>query len=249
MSEKYTRLLSERDREEFYRLKNFFINELSGPKKNKKVEIFNTILNKIKNFSIHNDSDDWKRSIVCGILWVDDESMIVSNKILTNVINQSKSAINYSFQMMNFTSCPIDRITHSKILKMFPFLDGDSEFLKHLTLRQRKDNNLTIHNDNPKKKADSSKNIDSTDNLCNFQNEKVVEIPALEIRNLDVDPISCCHSEGRCDCCDPVLGCTCSIQSLLNPVNVYPRPCRCGETDSDCRRKGKISCSKDDGWM
>lgn len=51
---------------------------ISSPDKrytrNKRVETFNECLEEIKNFCIRNDEDDWKRCLVCGIIWLNKPS-------------------------------------------------------------------------------------------------------------------------------------------------------------------------------
>jgi hypothetical protein len=79
------------------------------------------IVNHIRNYSIRNDADDWKRCLICGIAWLDDATAI-STRQPRFLIGKCKSSINSGFQSLGYSILPMSSEHASKLTAIFPFL-------------------------------------------------------------------------------------------------------------------------------
>ena len=74
--------------------------------RNHSKQTFWKIMNTIKNFCVRNDSDDWKRCLVCGIFWLPENQIAVNSKQLCLLLSKCKSSINGSLQLLGYYTVP-----------------------------------------------------------------------------------------------------------------------------------------------
>ena len=132
---RYFELLSDEDKESYMKLKT----QLSSPncknRRNKSHEVFKEIVASIKRFSIKGDDSDWKRSLVCGVLWL-DHSIAINTHQLRLLITKCKSSINGSFQALGYGTVPTGTEASNELLSKFPFLRNNFAELRQWTVRQ-----------------------------------------------------------------------------------------------------------------
>jgi hypothetical protein len=112
--------------------------ELSAPgrksRRHHSLENFSELLNTIKRFVIHNDGNDWKRGLVCGICWL-DATVAVNTRQLRLLVSKSKSSINGSFQLLGFNFVLSGGDCAATIVRYFPILKDNFTELRQWTLR------------------------------------------------------------------------------------------------------------------
>lgn len=138
---RYFELLTEEEKVEYSKLRE----QLSSPnyknRRNKSNEVFKDMIESIKKFSIRNDENDWKRSLVCGIIWL-HHSIAINTHQLRLLITKCKSSINGSFQALGYGTIPTVADSASELITKFPFLRHNFSELRQWTVRQKLENKM-----------------------------------------------------------------------------------------------------------
>ena len=132
----YFQQLSYPDQEEYHKLKEKIHEIVERNGRSRFCKGFGEIVNKIKSYIVKGDQDDAKRSLVCGILWLDNDSQLALNtKELCFLIGKCKSTVNAGFQSLGYKTSPINPESAAKLAETFPFLKERFEFARKWTLR------------------------------------------------------------------------------------------------------------------
>ncbi|OHT13764.1 hypothetical protein TRFO_15976 [Tritrichomonas foetus] len=160
----FIHLLSERDRKQYNALRTSFSkvqkrttkthdhNSLSRHRnndvsndthhhiKNSPIETFKNSLLKIQRFAKRGDSDDWKRSLACGIAWIDDNNIVINTRQLRLLLFKCKSSINGSLQKIGYTKT-IGRSEALQVVQsIFPLINGNLAELRKWSMRVKEKN-------------------------------------------------------------------------------------------------------------
>lgn len=106
-------LLNEEDKKQYLLMKSALSSPVCKNRRNHSTDTFKQILQMIKNFTNRNDCDDWKRCIVCGIFWLEDNQIAVNSKQLCILLSKCKSSINGSLQALHYLKIP-NNLDHVK---------------------------------------------------------------------------------------------------------------------------------------
>ena len=127
--------LSLEDQKKFEEIKN----TLGAPdhryNRNKRLVTFQEMLESIKDFCERNDSEDWKRYIVCGICWFGNE-IAINTRQLRILLGKSKSSINGAFAKMGYETLPSKGIDQSQLMDKIPFLKSNFAEYRQWTVRR-----------------------------------------------------------------------------------------------------------------
>jgi hypothetical protein len=93
------------------------------------------MLEAIKAFAVRDDEDDWKRCIVCGVIWLPG-SIAINTRQLRLLIDKCKSSINGSLQRMGYSSVTSRGDTSKQLIEFVPKLPGNFSELRQWTVRQ-----------------------------------------------------------------------------------------------------------------
>jgi hypothetical protein len=96
---------------------------------------FQIILGHIKQFAIRCNRDDWKRCLVCGIIWL-DRAVAISTKQLSMLIGKCKSAINAGFQALGYIGSSISPAHAIAIIDVFSHLECNWNEIRQWTVRE-----------------------------------------------------------------------------------------------------------------
>lgn len=128
-------LLSGDDIEGYNNLKE----QLSSPhcrnQRNKRLENFSEMLNTIKAYAVRGDENDWKRCLVCGVVWL-TSGIAINTRQLRILINKCKSSINGSLHRMGYSTVMSRGDTSSQLVDMIPILRNNFSELRQWTVRQ-----------------------------------------------------------------------------------------------------------------
>ena len=134
---RFFQILSEEDCLIYNSLRSKFASHTNQSADRQQFSNFSANLALIKEFCIRNNDDDWKRDIVCGICWINDD-IAVNNSQFSILINENKSNINNSFQKLGYSIFK-DRVESIRLLtEKIPFLKDNYHELKEWTVRHFK---------------------------------------------------------------------------------------------------------------
>ena len=102
--------------------------------------INNEIISSIKAFIIRGDDDDWRRSLVCGIGWINN-SVVINTRQLRILVAKSKSSINAMFQKIGYSTVPANSEVSVALSSFYPTIKGNFAELRKWTVRSLVANN------------------------------------------------------------------------------------------------------------
>lgn len=149
----YWTLLSEKDQQDYIELRDQLFNPQYKNRRNQSNEVFKNVIDLIKRFVVKNDENDWKRSLVCGTIWLKD-SIAINTHQLRLLVDKCKSSINGSFQAIGYSTIPAGTDSAKELIAKFPFMRDNFGELRQWTIRQ-KSNTVSIQ-ETPKEEIKSS---------------------------------------------------------------------------------------------
>jgi len=99
----HAELLSAKDLEEYQIMRQRFFAETSKSKKGERLESFIKKLQIIREYTEKGNSNDWKRSIVCGIFFLQN-SIGINIQSLRTLLGKCKSSINGSLKQSGYVA-------------------------------------------------------------------------------------------------------------------------------------------------
>lgn len=136
----YWKLLDEEDLNEYIRLKRQFSSNSRVGKKEKQDDIFRQKLDRIKGFINNGRDGSWKRSVVCGIVFLAD-SIAINIQQLTVLLGKCKSSINGSLQNLKYVSLGPGNKHEGELAAKIPFKYLDRRESKKWTIRESRREN------------------------------------------------------------------------------------------------------------
>lgn len=133
-------ILSKMDLSAYLSLRNFFYEQIHKSRKGERLDSFSDKLNMIKKYIDSSDSDKWKRSKVCGIIFFEDR-LIINIQQLRILLGKCKSSINGSLQQLGYTSLPQGAPFGQNAVSQYEFLVNDKSEVKKWTVREKKQEN------------------------------------------------------------------------------------------------------------
>jgi hypothetical protein len=106
-------------------------------RRNRSVETLPQTLERIKSFVNQNDGDDWKRSLVCGVCWLNSEGTVAINiRQLRVLVSKCKPSINGSFQHLGFSVVSAGTECSGSISRALPVLHDNFQELRQWTVQK-----------------------------------------------------------------------------------------------------------------
>lgn len=133
----YWEVISDNDRQAYNYLRAAMAAPSYKNRRNRSIETFSETIESIKAYVVRNDSDDWKRSLVCGICWLNESSIAINTRQLRILLGKCKSSINGSLQMLGYGTVPNGAECQSSLINYFPFLKDSFSELRQWTVRQK----------------------------------------------------------------------------------------------------------------
>ena len=162
-------LLTRNDLDSYVELRKSFYDEIRKSKKGEKLDAFVQRLVKIKYFVERGDADDWKRGLVCGILFLEN-GIAIHIQQFRLLLGKCKSSINGSLQAIGFVAHPQGGPIEKELYQKVPIFQKEHSEVKKWTVRDCtapvnpfKRNPITIP---------QIKEIDSHENKLNLQIEQ-----------------------------------------------------------------------------
>jgi len=129
-------LLSEKDKDGYKELQKQLSDLIRESGRSKFCKVFGQIVDILRKYIIRNEKDDSLRSLVCGILWMDD-CLALNTRQLITTIKKCKSSINSGFQSIGYLSVPMEPSAAVELMHVFPFLKSNMSMTRQWTLRKK----------------------------------------------------------------------------------------------------------------
>ena len=138
-------LLSDEDKAEYLSIKARFHDEIAKSKRGERIDVFVSRLKIIRDFIQKDNVDQWKRTMVCGIMFL-NSALGINIQQLRLLLGKCKSSINGSLQQLGYVAKPSTHEIDQEITRKIPFLKDDHFELKKWTIRygQFPDNGVRI---------------------------------------------------------------------------------------------------------
>ncbi|EAY06611.1 hypothetical protein TVAG_056050 [Trichomonas vaginalis G3] len=131
----YFNILVEGDQNKYLELRKSLTSENMRYQRNRRVDTFDTILEKIHEFCIRGDEDDWKRCMVCGVCWLNG-LLAINVKQLEILTDKSKSNINGVLAKLGYSQAQ-NGVHKKQLIDALPFLKGNYLEQRFWTIRVR----------------------------------------------------------------------------------------------------------------
>ncbi|EAY12549.1 hypothetical protein TVAG_139290 [Trichomonas vaginalis G3] len=133
-------LISQADLDDYVTLRKNFYDEIRKSKKGERHDAFIRRLRTIHDFVQRGDKDDWKRGLVCGILFL-SKGIAIHIQQFRLLLGKCKSSINGSLQQIGFIAHPQGGPVEQELYSMVPIFQREKSEIKKWTVR---DNTLNV---------------------------------------------------------------------------------------------------------
>jgi hypothetical protein len=130
----YWTVLSKDDQQQYSQLKAMMVPLSLRSSRSHAPFKLQVAIDHIKYFAIRRDGDDWKRCLVCGMMWI-DEALAVNTRQMSALIGTSKSSINAAFQALGYSTGVMCPGQVASFLRVFPHLLQNGTETRQWTLR------------------------------------------------------------------------------------------------------------------
>jgi hypothetical protein len=98
---------------------------------------FESLIEAIHNFCVHNNNNDWIRCLACGLCWIRADEIAVNLRELSTLLAKNKTYTNRGLNLMGYVSvCPTaDEL--SRLQSALPYLEKQVADLRQWTIRKR----------------------------------------------------------------------------------------------------------------
>jgi hypothetical protein len=127
-------VLSAEDQHDYIALRTQFQDMVGKTRRGESAGVFGDRLRLIRAFIERNESSKWKRSLVCGIAFM-DSAIGINIRQLRILLCRCKSSINGSFQQIGYTAKPAGQALDEELRNLIPPLRSDHIELKKWTIR------------------------------------------------------------------------------------------------------------------
>ena len=129
------KLLSPEDMKNYHELQSQFHHDIAKSRKGERLDMFLNRLNKIKNFIERGDCNDWRRSVVCGIFFL-DSALAIQIQQLRIMLGRCKSSINGSLQQLGYSAQTQLNDVEQQLAHFIPVQYREAADIKKWTLRK-----------------------------------------------------------------------------------------------------------------
>ena len=127
-------LLHPSDLDQYVQLRTSFYDEIKMSKKGERLESFIKRLKRIREFVERGDGDDWKRGLVCGIIFLSN-GIAIHIQQFRLLLGKCKSSINGSLQQIGFIAHPQGGPIEEELCDKVPIFRKEHSEVKKWTVR------------------------------------------------------------------------------------------------------------------
>ena len=130
----YWEILNENDQQQYITIRNTLSSSACKHRRHHSNEINQEIVSTLKAFIFHDEVDRWKRSLVCGICWLDG-ALAINTRQLRLLLTKCKSSINAMFQNIGYMTVPTNSEYAGSLSTFFPIIKDNFVELRKWTIR------------------------------------------------------------------------------------------------------------------
>ena len=129
-------ILTDEDKAGYQELRKSLQSAFSlAPRSSKISDSFESVVEQLRRYIICGDaSAELRRSLVCGIMWIDNV-IAINTRQLCIIVGKCKSSVNSGLQAIGYTTIPTDANTATALTKAFPFMKSDFGEMRQWTFR------------------------------------------------------------------------------------------------------------------
>ena len=129
-------ILTDEDKAGYQELRKSLQSAFSlAPRSSKISDSFESVVEQLRRYIICGDaSAELRRSLVCGIMWIDNV-VAINTRQLCIIVGKCKSSVNSGLQAIGYTTIPTDANTATALTKAFPFMKSDFGEMRQWTFR------------------------------------------------------------------------------------------------------------------
>lgn len=127
-------LVSASDLSDYFKMRKEFYDSMRKSKKGEKLDGFLDKLRAIKRYIDRNAIDNWKRSVICGVFFLDG-GLAINIQQLKLLLGKCKSSINGSLQQLGYVAQSPGSNLEKILFANVPLFHGDRTELKRWTIR------------------------------------------------------------------------------------------------------------------
>lgn len=117
-------LLSAKDLEDYKILKVHLASPTLKYQYKNGLDSFISGFDDIKQYCNQGDENDWKRSVACGVCWLDN-SLGINTKRLEKLISKSKSTINQALKKLGYEATLKSKENLRDLFEKIPYIEGN----------------------------------------------------------------------------------------------------------------------------
>ena len=145
----YWDLLNKEDQDQYNKIRDTLSSSACKHRRHHTNHINQEIVSTVKRYVFHDEKDKWKRSLVCGICWLNDV-IAINTRQLRILLSKCKSSINAMFQNIGYATVPTTTEYAGSLSTFFPVIKDNFVELRKWTIRFEKGNTPNNVNTNIK---------------------------------------------------------------------------------------------------
>ncbi|OHT11656.1 hypothetical protein TRFO_03864 [Tritrichomonas foetus] len=179
--------LNDDDKAEYIAITTRFHEEIAKSKRGERIEVFVNRLKTIRDYINRDVNDQWKRILVCGIMFLNN-ALGINIQQLRLMMGKCKSSINGSLQQLGYMAKPSTHEIDQEITKKVPLLKDDHFELKKWTIRygafpeEKEKIRIEKHIPNKNNSRNANKNVNQ--NVMNSFNNNLIE--SIQTQNINI---------------------------------------------------------------
>lgn len=147
----YWQLLDRTDLEDYLKLKYLLEEDQGKSCKGERFDFFSQRLEQIKAYICKDEANKWKRSLVCGIIFLKN-GIAINIQNFKILLSRCKSSINGSLQQLGYNTSQSNLAMSEEIKQQIPLFSNSPVELKRWTFRENKPLNEIVHEKSNTKK-------------------------------------------------------------------------------------------------
>lgn len=136
MKPMYYEILSPTDQQSYDKLRESLSSLDNKFIKNQRCQTIQSAFNSIREYCCRHDDEDWKRYLVCGICWLDND-IAINIRNIRLLLNKCKSSINGALVKMGYGADLKKSEESMALISKIPFLKGNFIEQRKWTIRRR----------------------------------------------------------------------------------------------------------------
>lgn len=135
----YWDLLNKDDQDQYNNIRDTLSSSACKHRRHHTNQINQEIVSTVKRYVFRDEQDRWKRSLVCGICWLNDV-IAINTRQLRILLSKCKSSINAMFQNIGYATVPTTTEYAGSLSAFFPVIKDNFVELRKWTIRFEKGN-------------------------------------------------------------------------------------------------------------